>query len=49
MVSTRHVGGTHGSDIVSIAADVFWMSVVRGMCVGECVCVWLGAAWVERG
>ena len=25
------VGGTRGSGIVSIAADVLWMSVVRGM------------------
>ena len=26
-----HVGGTSGSGIVSSAADVLWMSVVRGM------------------
>ena len=45
MVSAGHVGGTRGSGIVSSAADVLWMSVV---CV-RCVCVWLGAAWVERG
>ena len=31
MVSTGHVGGTRGSGIVSSAADVLWMSVVRGM------------------
>ena len=31
MVSAGHVGGTHGSDIVCSAADVLWMSVVRGM------------------
>ena len=31
VVSTWHVGGTRGSDIVSIAAEVLWMSVVRGM------------------
>ena len=51
MVSAAHAGGTHGSGIVSSAADVIWMSVVRGMRgVGEgCVCVWLGAARVERG
>ena len=38
----------------SSAADVLWTSV---MCVGceevvgyvRCVCVWLGAAWVEMG
>ena len=51
MESAGHVGGTHGSGIVSSAADVLWMSVVRGMRAvdGVCVCVWLGAAWVERG
>ena len=26
-----HVGGTRGSYIVSSAADVLWMSMVRGM------------------
>ena len=31
MVSAGHVGGTHGSDIVSNAADVQWISVVPGM------------------
>ena len=31
MVSAWHVGGTRGSGIVSSAADVLWMSVVRGM------------------
>ena len=31
MVSSGHVGGTHGSGIVSSATDVLWMSVVRGM------------------
>ena len=36
MVNAWHVGGTRGSgitttDIVSSAADVLWMSVVRGM------------------
>ena len=30
-MSAGHVGGTRGSAIVSIAADVLWMSVVRGM------------------
>ena len=27
----RYVGGTHSSCIVSSAADVLWMSVVRGI------------------
>ena len=31
MVSPGHVGGTPGSGIVFSAADVLWMSVVRGM------------------
>ena len=31
MVSTGHVGGTRVSGIVSSAADVIGMSVVRGM------------------
>ena len=31
MVSARHVGRTRGSGMVSGAADVLWMSVVRGM------------------
>ena len=31
VVSAGHVGGTHGSGIVSIAAEVLWMSVVGGM------------------
>ena len=31
VVSAGHVGGTRGSGIVSSAADVLWMSVVRGM------------------
>ena len=31
MVSAGHVGDTLGSGIVSSAADVLWMSVVRGM------------------
>ena len=30
-VSAGHVSGTRGSGIVSSAADVLWMSVVRGM------------------
>ena len=31
MVSAGYVGGTRGSGFVSSAADVLWMSVVRGM------------------
>ena len=31
MVNAGHVGGTRGSCILSSAADVIWMSVVRGM------------------
>ena len=31
MASAWHVGSTRGSGIVSSAADVLWMSVVRGM------------------
>ena len=31
MVGVGHVGGTRGSGMVSSAADVLWMSVVRGM------------------
>ena len=31
MVSEGHMGGTRSSGIVSSAADVLWMSVVRGM------------------
>ena len=44
MVSVWHVGGTRGSGIVSSAADMFLMSMVRGMRgVGEvcemCMCL----------
>ena len=44
VVSAGHVGGTRGSGVVSSAADVIWMSVVRGMRgVGEvcemCMCL----------
>ena len=40
VVSAGHAGGTRGSDIVPRAADVLWMSVVRGMrgVGGVCVC-----------
>ena len=31
MVNVEHVGVTRGSGMVFSAADVLWMSVVRGM------------------
>ena len=49
MVSAVHVGGTRGSGSVSSVANELWMSVVLGMRGVGGVCVWLGAAWVERG
>ena len=53
MVCAGHVGGTRGSGIVSGAADVLWISVVLGcdevVEYVRCVCIWFGAAWVERG
>ena len=53
VVSAGHVGNTHGSCIVSIAADMLWMSVVygiRGAAEGCEMCMCLArAAWVERG
>ena len=53
MVSAGPVGRTHGSGVVSSAAHVLWMSVVRGMreTGGLCemsMCL-ARAAWVERG
>ena len=43
MVSAGYVGGTRGSGIVSSAADVIWMSVMREMRelveYVRCVCV----------
>ena len=56
VMSTGHESGTRGSCIVSSAADVLGMSVVRGrrgvgrvceMCIWAYV--WPGAAWEERG
>ena len=49
----EHVGGTRGSGIVSRAADVLWMSVVRGMRgVGGmcelCMCLDLGGVRGKR-
>ena len=47
MLSAGHVSDTCGSRSVSSAADVLWMSVVRGreefVDYVRCVCVWLGA------
>ena len=41
MVSAGHVGGTRSSGIMSSAADVLWMSFVRGMrgVGGVCMCL----------
>ena len=52
VVSAGHVGGTHGSGILSSVADVLWMSVVRGMRgVGAiceiCMCLALGSEWMR--
>ena len=52
VVSAGHVGGTRGSGNVSSAADVLWMSVVRGMRgVGGvyemCMCLALGGEWMR--
>ena len=53
VVSAWHVGGTRGSGIVSCAADVLWMSVVRdirgvgGVC-DMSVCLALGGVGGER-
>ena len=54
MVSAGHVGGTRGSGIVSSAAEVLWMSVVRGMRgVGGvcemCMCLARGGVGGEGG
>ena len=54
MVSAGHVRGTRGSGIVSSAADVIWMSVVRVMRgVGEvcdmCMCLARGDVGGEGG
>ena len=54
MVSAGHVGDTRGSGIVSSAADVLWMSVVRGMSgVGGvcemCMCLARGGVGGEGG
>ena len=54
MVSAGHVGNTRGSGIVLSAADVLWMSVVRGMCgVGGvcemCMCLARGGVGGEGG
>ena len=53
MVSAGHVDGTLGSGIASSAADVLWMSVVRGceelVEYVRCVCVWLGRRGCRGG
>ena len=54
VVSSGHVGGTRGSGIVSSAADVLWISVVRGMIgVGIvyeiCMCLAQGGVGGEGG
>ena len=49
MVSAGHVGRTRGSCIVSSAADVLWISAVRGVrgVGGECeMCMCLGRGGV---
>ena len=40
------MSGTRGSGVLSSTGDVLVRGVVE--CV-TCVCVWLGAVWVERG
>ena len=47
-MSAGHMGDTCGSGIVSSAADVLWMSVVRGMrgiggVCEMCMCLALGS------
>ena len=47
-----HVGGTRGSGNVSNAADVLWMSVVRGIRGGVCemcMCLSRGGVGGEVG
>ena len=43
-MSAGYVGGTRGSGVVSSAADMLWMSVVRGMrgVGGVCDLGWRG-------
>ena len=43
----RHVGGTRGSGIVSSAADVLWMSGMRGVggVCEMCMCLVRAACW----
>ena len=38
------MSGTRGSGVLSSTGDV----LVRGVECVTCVCVWLGAVWVER-
>ena len=46
VVSAWNAGGTRCSGIMSSAADVLEMSMVRGT---RYICVWLWAAWEESG
>ena len=51
VVVSACMSGIRGSGVLSSTGDVLDMSVVRGaggVCV-TCVCVWLGAVWVETG
>ena len=49
VVSAGNVGGIHNSGIESSAADVLWMSVMRGL-RGVCeMCLARGGVGVERG
>ena len=41
------MSGTRGSGVLSSTGDVL-VRGVGGVCV-TCVCVWLGAVWVETG
>ena len=54
VLSAGHMGGTRGSGIMSSAADVLWISVVRGMGrVGGvcemCMCLARGSVGGEGG
>ena len=40
------MSGTRGSGVLSSTRDMFVIGVGG---VVTCVCVWLGAVWVERG
>ena len=42
------MSGTRGSGVLSSTCDVLVRAVGGVECV-TCVCVWLGAVWVEKG